>query len=296
MDDRLKPRDWGKGIPKYKESEIMTKEEVHDFGCEIVARTLDKDGYKILEYNPRYGSYPSIVAKNDKEVVAVAVKTDIAPKMPEFDFSERSGIIGFCDGFETKPCIAAVGIGSTDGERFNKGLALIGDGYYANFKGLEYLSKELPKVGTEKYEAYVMQVIGGYLRANNYDVVKEYILDNCKIDNEISDKKIEDNVIKYFKKIFSEQPIIGHCIIKSVGNFKTVEAAGVIIKGEKKEGPSTIKVMQEPNKIGLLLITKDSLFNNGDNGLVLSPKFDKNGKIESIKMIDPRLYGFEAYK
>lgn len=37
------------------------------------------------------------------------------------------------------PCFASVGFGSTDAERFDASLALRGDGYYANFTGLEVL-------------------------------------------------------------------------------------------------------------------------------------------------------------
>lgn len=296
MEDRLNPRDWGKGIPEYKESDLMTPEEIHDFGVEIVASSLDKDGYKIHNYNPRLGSYPSIIAEKDNKVIAVVVMADVAPNIPQMRLTDKFGILGFCDGYDTIPCFAPVSIGSTDGERFDKSLALIGDGYYARYEGLQYISKELPKVGTEEYEAFVMQFIGGYLRAGNYDAVKEYIDDKCQIKNEINDDEVKEKALNYFINLFSKQPIISHCIIKSVGKYKTIKAEVKIEGHDEFEQPNTVKILQTPNKIGLLVVTKDSVFDNGDTGLVLNPTFSDKGKIINIEIIDPRLYGFEAYK
>ena len=122
MEDRLSPRDWGKGIPKYSENDLMTKEELHDFGVEVVAGYLKQNGYKIHEYHPMYGMYPSIVAENKKEVIAVIVQSDVAPNVPEIKLTDKFGIIGYCNGFKTKPCYASVSFGSIDPERFDKSI------------------------------------------------------------------------------------------------------------------------------------------------------------------------------
>ena len=141
MKDRLSPRQWGNGIPNYTEEDLMKKQEIHSFGVEIVAGQLKKEGYKIINFNRVLGLYPSIIAENNTEVVAVVVKTDIAPNKPELCVEDKLGIVGFCDGYPTKPCFASVSIGSIDPVRFEKSLALVGDGYHVLYRGLEYISK-----------------------------------------------------------------------------------------------------------------------------------------------------------
>lgn len=273
----------------------MTKEELHDFGVEVVAGYLKQNGYKIHEYHPMYGMYPSIVAENKKEVIAVIVQSDVAPNVPEIKLTDKFGIIGYCNGFKTKPCYASVSFGSIDPERFDKSIALVGDGYNVRFTGLEYISKELPKIGSEEYKVFVMQFLGGYLRSKNYDAVENYISNKCTISNTISKEDIIEPCIKYFKKIFEEQPIVSHCIIKSVGNMKTLNVQKLYVEGYSDGKPGTVKILQEADKVNLLLVTENPLFNNDDPGLILNIDFDKKGKINSIEIIDPRYYEFEAY-
>ncbi len=295
VEDRLKQRNWGKGIPKYKESDLMTKEEIHGFGVEIIANYLTKKGYKIHDYNPRFGSYPSIVAENEKKVITVAVKTSVAPQMPTFELTDKFGLIGYCNGYNTIPCFALVGIGSIDEERFDKSLALVGDEYYVNFNGLEYISKELPKVGTEEYKAFVMQFIGGYLRTENYDAVKEYISNKCVINNEIDKTEKKENAVEYLINKFKKQPVISHCVIVSVGNYKTLNVAKLQVEGYSDGEPGKIRLLQKPDEIGLLLVTKEPLFNNDNPEIVFNASFDKNGIINKIQIIDSRLYEFKPF-
>lgn len=294
MENRQMPREWGNGIPKYEAKDLMTKEEIHSFGVEIVAGQLQQEGYKIHIYNPRYGSYPSIVAENKDEVIAVVVMTDIAPKQPGLKLTDKFGIIGYCDGYPTKPAFASVSIGSTDGERFNKSLALIGDGYYAKYTGIEYISKEMPKIGSEEYKAFVMQFVGGYLRACNFEAVAEYISKECKIKNSITKEEINTDAIGYIEKIFKNHKATSHCVIKSVGNVKTLNVQKLYVKDYSNGEPGTVKIMQEADKIGLLVVTETQAFDIDDLGIIFNTDFDEFGKINKIELIDPRLYEFKA--
>ena len=122
MDDRLKPREWGKGIPKYTDNELMTEEEIHHFSVQVVAGQLQEEGYTIHAFNPVLGSFPSVIAENDKEVVAVVVNGAVAPETPKLKLTDKFGIIGYSNGYPTKPCYASVSIGSADPERFEKSL------------------------------------------------------------------------------------------------------------------------------------------------------------------------------
>lgn len=294
MENRQIPREWGNGIPKYETKDLMTKEEIHDFGVEIVAGQLQQAGYKILLYNPKLGSFPSIVAENKDEVIAVIVLTDIAPNQPKMRMTERFGIIGYCNGYKTKPAFASVSIGSTDGERFNKSLALVGDGYYAKYTGLEYISKEIPTIGTEEYKAFTMQFIGGYLRAGNYDAVSEYISKECIIKNTITKEEISKDALEYIENIFKEHKVTSHCIIKSVGNVKTLNVEKLYIKDYCNGDSGTVKILQDADKIGLLVVTETEAFDIDDLGIVFNVDFDDKGMINKIELIDPRLYEFKA--
>lgn len=295
MEDRLEPRDWGEGIPKYKETDLMTPEDIHDFGVEVVAGCLKRDGYKILEYNPTYGVFPSIVAENEDEVVAVIVQSDIAPNIPKLKLTDKFGIMGYCTGFSTKPCFASVSFGSVDPERFDKSIALIGDGFHARFTGLEYISKELPKKGTTDYQVFTLNFVGAYLRSKNYDAVYEFISDDCDINNSISKENIKKHGKDYLKKIFNGRDITSHCVIKSVGIMKTIQVQKLYVEGHSDGKPGTVKIMQDPDRIGLLLVTDIPLFGNNDPGLIFNVDYNSKGKICNINIIDPRLYSFEAY-
>ena len=274
----------------------MTKEEIHNFAVQIVAGELQESGYEIHAFNPVLGSYPSVIAENNEEVIAIIVSGAVAPKIPKLKLTDKFGIIGLCDGYPTKPCFASVGIGSADVERFDKSLALIGDKYLIRYTGLEYIDKKLPEINSEEYKLFVMQFIGGYLRANNYEAVKEYIANECIIDNSISKEKIEGDAIEYFKNIFERIPITSHCVIKSIGNVKTLNVQKLHVEGYSDGKPGIVKILQEADKIGLLIVTESPVFDYDDNGIIFNVDFDKKGKINKIELIDPRLYEFEAYK
>ena len=66
-------------------------------------------------------------------------------------------MIKFERRFKAIPLFASVGIGSTDADRFDKSLALIGDGYYANFVGFEnVLVDDIPDIKTKEYKNYLL--------------------------------------------------------------------------------------------------------------------------------------------
>ena len=296
MNERLSPRDWGKGIPKYTDKDLMTKEEIHDFGCQIVADQLKKQGYRIHHYNPNYGVFPSIIAENDKEVVAVEVLTDVAPKQPKMPSSDKYGLLSFSLVFDTIPAFASVSIGAVDSERFDKSLALAGDAFYANYKGLEYIDKKVPEINTKEYRAFLIKYLSMFLYGGKYDVIKEYVANECIIKNTI-DHTEHTNALEYLKECFDKQPIIGHETIISDGDYRNFKIVNdIVVKDEKIKGPINAKIWQEPDKINLLLKTAKPLFNNDDTGLIFNIDYNDKGKINKIEIIDPRLYGFKHFE
>lgn len=132
--------DYGKGIPKYEIKDLMRKEELHDFGIEIVFGCLKNDGYEILDVKTEIGVHPSIIAKIGRELYMVEIVTDVAPKNGELEDQLKKQLIEHSLKMNAIPCLASVGIGACDSERFSASLALRGDAFYANFTGLEFLS------------------------------------------------------------------------------------------------------------------------------------------------------------
>ncbi len=129
---------WGKGIPKYNKEDIMTKEELLDFAMENVAiYEFDKEGYMIVDSDNTIGAYPNFIVEKDNKTYFVLVKADIAPKMPKLSEKDRKEMIKEAKEVDAIPMFAPVGFGSSDPERFEASLALRGDGFYCNYKGLE---------------------------------------------------------------------------------------------------------------------------------------------------------------
>ncbi|NCB42804.1 MAG: hypothetical protein EOM59_09310 [Clostridia bacterium] len=127
------------GIPKYSQADLMSEQEIHDFGIEIVFGFLKAEGYAILDVQTEKGIHPSIIANKKGKLYIIEVSTEIAPKMGELPGLLKSQLIEHGAKMNAIPCFASVGIGSCDGKRFEASIALKGDGFYANFTGLEYL-------------------------------------------------------------------------------------------------------------------------------------------------------------
>ena len=82
--------------------------------------------------------FPNIILEKNGQKYAVWVKASIAPEMESLTEHEIIQMKDFSKRFhDIIPLFAAVGIGATDYERFDKSIALIGDEYYINFTGLE---------------------------------------------------------------------------------------------------------------------------------------------------------------
>ncbi len=131
-------KNWGKGIPRYIEEDLMTKEELLDFAMQIVKQfELDKKGFELVSANNKLGIYPNFVVRKDNTLLFILVKADIAPRMPELTEDDKKIMIEQSKKYDAIPLFAPVGFGSTDPERFDKSIALRGDSFYSNYVGLE---------------------------------------------------------------------------------------------------------------------------------------------------------------
>ncbi len=117
----------------------MTKREVHNFGIEVVYNQLIKEEYKIKNVDIELGKYPQIVASKNNRNYIIVVHTEIAPFFGKLETTLKQKIVEYSKSIQGVPCFASVSIGSRTEENFNKSIAIRGDGFYANYQGLEML-------------------------------------------------------------------------------------------------------------------------------------------------------------
>ena len=135
-DPRQKARDWGTGIPEYRESDLMVAEEAMDFAMEIVAaKGLEVQKYELLEVNNGLTTFPNFVVKKDGILYFVSVGVAVAPKMPTIDEEAVPQMLAAAEEYGAKVLYAPVSFCSADPERAAASLALCGDSFIGTFPG-----------------------------------------------------------------------------------------------------------------------------------------------------------------
>lgn len=139
-------KDWGDGIPCYTEADIMTEEELLKFAMDIVAKyEFYGKGYDLVDWTSVPNVFPNVVLRKDGGLVFVVVKVAVAPNHATLsNFWKNAYAQKAKKDYGAKCFFAPVDIGACDAERFDAGLALRGDAFYANYKGLEELTGDIP--------------------------------------------------------------------------------------------------------------------------------------------------------
>lgn len=142
----MERKDWGNGIPSYSETDLMTEEELLRFAMDIVAKyELNGNGYELVDWSCRPNVFPNIVLKKDEKLIFVVVKVAVAPNHATLsNFWKNSYAQKAKKDYCASCFFASVNIGACDAERFDAGLALRGDAFYANYNGLEELNGDIP--------------------------------------------------------------------------------------------------------------------------------------------------------
>lgn len=124
---------------------MMTRQEIHDFGVQIVYEEMMKDGYEILGANPSLATTPQIVAKKNGRLCFVVVRTDVYPNKGRLaddrelfynlEHAERNDAVcyfagvGICNAAATDAGNeAAMSVPARDG------------GFYVDFDGLKIMT------------------------------------------------------------------------------------------------------------------------------------------------------------
>ena len=121
--------------------EIMTEGEIHEFGIQIVAEQLEKEGYEIQSVATDMNINPQIVAKKDDETAFILVRTDCYPSKGTLnDYALIDNLIAKADEHNAICYLASVGIANSQAED-DEGVSIPirGAGFYVAYSGLERL-------------------------------------------------------------------------------------------------------------------------------------------------------------
>ena len=136
-DPRLKKVDWGKGIPEYKESDLLVAEEGMEFAMGVAARDgLEPGGYQILEANSGLAVFPNFVCMKEAQLYFVSVDCCLAPNVPHLDKQAVPEMLEIAAEHNAKVLYAPVSFGSADPERLQARLALYGDEFIGTLMGM----------------------------------------------------------------------------------------------------------------------------------------------------------------
>ena len=128
-----------------EKKEVMTREEIHDFGVQLVYEEMTREGYEILGANPSLATTPQIVARKDGRLCFVVVRTDVYPNkgkladdrelLYNLEHAERNSATCYFSGIGI--CNAAA---AEAGDEKAMGVALRAGGFYVDFDGLKVMT------------------------------------------------------------------------------------------------------------------------------------------------------------
>lgn len=100
---------------------------------------VDKNNYEILEINRGTAGFPNFALRKNRNLYLMKVDVGIKNK-PVLTAEKREFYMDSCKKFNAKCLYASIALFSSDSERAKAGIALCGDGFYANFSGVEELN------------------------------------------------------------------------------------------------------------------------------------------------------------
>lgn len=123
---------------------IMTDEEIHEFGINIVLEDLRKNGFMISAVTTDRYSNPQIVAKYNSQVFHVIVRTACYPNKGNIESKELGfRLLQEANNKNAQCYFASVGIANADGTTdLEMATPIRGAGYYISYNGVEKLIPE----------------------------------------------------------------------------------------------------------------------------------------------------------
>ena len=124
---------------------LMTKEEIHGFGVQIVCEAMTLGGYEILGANPSLSVTPQIVARKNGRICFVVVRTGIYPNKGTLaDDREIRRNLQHAERNNATCYFASVGIcnaAATDArDEESMRISVRDGGFYVDFDGLKVMT------------------------------------------------------------------------------------------------------------------------------------------------------------
>ena len=126
-------------------NEQLTREEIQDFGVQIVYEEMVRDGYEILGANPSLAMTPQIVARKNGRLCFIVVRTDVYPNKGRLsDDREVFYNLEHAERNDALCYFASVGIcnsaAAEAGDEKAMGIPVREGGFYVDFDGLKVLT------------------------------------------------------------------------------------------------------------------------------------------------------------
>jgi hypothetical protein len=128
-----------------EKKEVMTREEIQNFGVQIVYEEMARDGYEILGANPSLAVTPQIVARKEGRLCFIVVRTDVYPNKGRLsDDRELLYNLEHADRNNATCYFAGIGIcnaaAAEAGDENAMGIPVRDGGFYVDFDGLKVMT------------------------------------------------------------------------------------------------------------------------------------------------------------
>ncbi|AKC82254.1 hypothetical protein IMCC26134_04770 [Verrucomicrobia bacterium IMCC26134] len=125
-----------------KSAQIMSREEIHAFGIEVVAKQLIKEGIVVEGINTQIGLDPQIRARKSGVLSFIVVRTACYPDKGMLDPDVHFQMIEYADKHQAIPYFASVGIGNATGKSDKEmSIPIKGAGFYIAYNGLLIITR-----------------------------------------------------------------------------------------------------------------------------------------------------------
>lgn len=276
-------KDWGKGIPKYTQNDVLEGLELHKFCTNVVAQSMQDQGYTIEGIIVDNSPTQVIANKNGKRYFVI-VAGGVFPYDGQISFGMKKQFSDFCKKQNVIPMFASVGLMSSDEERAAAGLALKYDGYMIKYTGNEDLSSLMPPhPNDECYQAYCVEKIIQAYETGFFDSLYDLFADDIQFHSQwvLEPMVGKSALIDYFDGK-------GKSIRKS---DTTLSGTTVMIVSDHKRSGNVV-LMSEPGTICALIAQK---LRGETNWIFITPRFDSNNKLIQLSLNDPSLFDFRPY-
>ena len=127
-------------------SQIMTEQELHEAGLELLLSWLQNNGNEIEMAQPQKEALPHIVIKSGRLLTFIAVATAMYPHKGQVSEADRTALYEHAQKFGAFCAIASIGLANAAGIE-SRDKKLLGTPYkdasfVMDFGGLQYLGAE----------------------------------------------------------------------------------------------------------------------------------------------------------